>query len=49
MIQMQSLKKANKGSCAVTWDHNDYRTKVEKQLSNKDVYKQVSFKGKKHV
>ena len=46
---MQSLKKENKGCCAVTWDRNEYKTKVEKQLFDKDVYKQVSFKGKKHV
>ena len=33
------IKKADKGSCVVIWDHNDHITKAEKQLSNKDAYK----------
>ena len=38
------IKKADKGSCVVIWDRNDYITEAEKQLSDKVVYKQVSFK-----
>ena len=30
--------KADKGSCVVIWDRNDYITEAEKQLSDKDVY-----------
>ena len=37
------IKKADKGSCFVIRDSNDYITDAEKQLSDKDVYKQVSF------
>ena len=40
------MKKADKGSCVILWDCNDYITEAEKQLSNKDRYKQVSFKEK---
>ena len=40
------IKKADKGSCVVIWDRNDYIAEAEKQLSNKDVYKQISFKEK---
>ena len=40
------IKKADKGSCLVIWDRNDYITETEKQLCDKDVYKQVSFKEK---
>ena len=39
-------KKVDKGSCAVIQDHNDYITEAEKQFSNKDIYKQVSFEEK---
>ena len=38
------IKKADKGSCFVIWDCNDYITEVEEQLSNKDRYKLVRFK-----
>ena len=41
-----AIKKGDKGSCVVIWDRNDYITEADKQLSNKDVYKQVSFKEK---
>ena len=40
------IKKADKVFYVVVRDRNDYITEVEKQLSNKDVYKQVSFKEK---
>ena len=40
------IKKADKGSCVFIWDRNGYIAEVEKHLSNKDVYKQVSFKEK---
>ena len=38
------IKKADKGSCVVIWDRNDYLAEAENQLSDKDVYQQVSFK-----
>ena len=41
------IKKADKGSCVVIWDRNDYITEVESQLKNKLVYKKVSFKQDK--
>ena len=37
------IKKADRGSCVVIWDRNDYITEVESQLKNKIVYKKVSF------
>ena len=36
--------KADKGSCVVIWDRNDYITEAESQLKNEQVYKKVSFK-----
>ena len=41
------MKKADEGFCVVIWDCTNYIAETEKQLSNKDVYKQVSFKEKK--
>ena len=38
------IKKADKGSCVVLWDRNDYITEAESQLKNELVYKKVSFK-----
>ena len=38
------IKKADKGSCVVIWDRNDYITEAESQLKNELVYKKVSFK-----
>ena len=32
-------KEADKGSCVVIWDRNDYIAEAEKQLSDEDVYK----------
>ena len=40
------IKNADKGSCVVIWDRNDDITEAENQLSDKVVYKQVSFKEK---
>ena len=40
------IKKADKGSCVVVWDRNDYIAEAEKQLNNKSVYKNVTFKEK---
>ena len=40
------IKKADKGSCVVLWDCNDYIAEAEKQLNNKSVYKNVTFKEK---
>ena len=33
-------------SCVTIWDGNDYVTEVEKELSNTDINKQVTFKEK---
>ena len=38
------IKKADKGSCVVVWDRNDYI--AEKQLSDENIYKDVNFKDK---
>ena len=39
------IKKANKGSCVVIWDRNDYiaEAKKKKQLSGKNIYKDINF------
>ena len=37
------IKKADKGSSVVVWDRNDYVMEAEKQLSDANVYKDVSF------
>ena len=37
-------KKADKCSCVVIWNRNDYITEAESQLKNEKVYKKVSFK-----
>ena len=44
--QNRVIKKANKGSCVVVWDRNDYLMEAEKQLSEKNVYKDVNFNEK---
>ena len=36
------IKKADKGSCVVVWDRNDYLLEAERQLSNTKVYRDVS-------
>ena len=40
------IKKADKGSTVVVWDRNDYILEAEKQLSDANVYKDVSFNEK---
>ena len=40
------IKKADKGSCMVVWDRNDYLMEAEKQWSDKNVYKEVKFNEK---
>ena len=37
------IKKADKGSCVVIWDRLDYIMEAEKQLSDKTIYKDVTF------
>ena len=36
------IKKADKGSCVVVWDRNDYVLEAEKQLIDATVYRDVS-------
>ena len=40
------IKKADKGSCIVVWDRNDYLREAEKQLEDPNVYRKVAFKDK---
>ena len=40
------IKKADKGSCIVVWDRNDYLTEAEKQLENPNMYRKLDFKNK---
>ena len=40
------IKKADKGSCIVVWDRNNYLTEAEKQLENPKVYRKLAFKDK---
>ena len=40
------IKKADKGSCAVVWDRDDYLPEAEKQPCDKAIYKDVSFNEK---
>ena len=40
------IKKADKGSCVVVWDRNDYIAEAEKQLSDENIYKDINFKDK---
>ena len=40
------IKKVDKGSCAVVWDHEDYIAEAERQLGDVTVYKDVNFKEK---
>ena len=34
------IKKDDKGSCVVIWDHSDCIMEAEKQLSDKTIYKE---------
>ena len=40
------IKKADKRCCAVVWDREDYVAEAEKQLGDKNVYKDIDFKEK---
>ena len=40
------IKKADKGSCVVVWDRDDYIADAEKQLKDKNLYRDVDFKRK---
>ena len=37
------IKKADKGSCMVIWDRNDYLLEVDKQIKDKKVYRDVEY------
>ena len=41
-----AIEKADKESCIVVWDRNDYLREAEKQLKNQNVYRKVAFKDK---
>ena len=40
------IKKVDKGSCAVIWDRLDYLSEAEKQLRDKNIYRDASFNDK---
>ena len=40
------IKKADKGSCVVVWDREDYIAEAERQLGDVTVYKDVNFREK---
>ena len=40
------IKKADKGSCVVVWDCESYIAVAEKQSSDKNMYRDVNFRGK---
>ena len=40
------IKKADKGSCVVVWDREDYIAEASEQLKDESVYKSVNFKDK---
>ena len=46
MIEILLEKQLDKGSCVVVWDRNDYFMEAQKQLSDKNVYKEVKFNEK---
>ena len=37
------IKRADKGSCVVIWDRNEYLLQAEKQLRDKKVYRDVEY------
>ena len=37
------VKKANKSSCVVVWDRDDYLLEAERQLKDEKIYKSVTF------
>ena len=40
------IKRADKGLCVVVWDRLDYLSEAEKQLGDKNIYKDASFNDK---
>ena len=40
------IKKVDRGSCVVVWERNDYLMEAEKQLSDKNIFKEVKFNKK---
>ena len=44
--QKNCHEKADKGSHVVVWDLEDYIAEAEKQLSDKNVYRDVNLKAK---
>ena len=40
------IKKADKGSSVVVWNHCDYIAEAKKQLKDQDVYKDIEFTEK---
>ena len=40
------IKKADKHSCVVVWDWNDYIAEAETQLSDENIYKGINFEDK---
>ena len=40
------IKKADKGSCVVVWDRNDYIKEAEKQLIDTNAYKDIFLNSK---
>ena len=40
------IKKADKGSCVVIWDRNDYIKEAEKQLNDTNAYKDIFLNSK---
>ena len=40
------IHKADKDSCVVTWDRNDYIAEAEKQLSDEKIYRDINFKDR---
>ena len=45
-IEVIVTEKANKGSCVVVRNRNDYIEKAEKQSSDEKIYKDINFKDK---
>ena len=40
------IKKADKGSCVVVWDRDDYLLEAERQLKDEKIYRSVTFNEK---
>ena len=40
------IKKADKGSCVVVWDRDDYLLEAERQLKSEKIYRSVTFNEK---